>query len=134
MSYELYKKAVYVVNRDNKAAWSAMLKLAANCQPGKIIPVTGDEFQAIKDGMIILMPPPSDTPTNTPRGVDLDGSQPNKPCGKSGGEPSVPPDGPSIETSNVCQCDEKHAQVCRDTGAMPSYCRVRRAHDSGGQS
>lgn len=57
MSYELHKKAVYVVDRDNEAAWSLMRKLCEHSKPGAVIPVTHEEFEVLRDGVIVLMPP-----------------------------------------------------------------------------
>jgi hypothetical protein len=63
-AYELYRKAVYVVDISNRAAWSVMMKLAEDCRPGCVIPVTAEEFDALKDGIIVLLPPP---PADHPR-------------------------------------------------------------------
>jgi hypothetical protein len=56
---ELHKKAVYAVDRDNEAAMTLIQKLAASCRPGHIIPVTHEEFEVLRDGLIVLMPPDS---------------------------------------------------------------------------
>lgn len=63
MSYELHKKAIYVVDRDNDAAWSVMRKIADTCKPGAVIPVTAAEFEALRDGVIVLIPPPPEAPS-----------------------------------------------------------------------
>ena len=65
MSYELHKKAIYVVDRDNEAAWSVMRKIADNCKPGAVIPVTAEEFEALRDGVMVVIPPPQDEKPST---------------------------------------------------------------------
>ena len=56
MSAEISRQRVYVVNRENPAAWSAVVKIAArhNMKPGSVIPLTQDEFDALKDDIVCL--------------------------------------------------------------------------------
>lgn len=55
---ELDKQLVYVVDRDNKAAWSAVLKIVeSQPRPGQFIPLSADEFQALKSGVLALAMP-----------------------------------------------------------------------------
>lgn len=53
---ELDKMKVYAVNRDNQAAWDALIKIVGERGPqrGQIIPLTESEFNAIKDSVLCL--------------------------------------------------------------------------------
>lgn len=52
------KQLVYAVNRDNEAAWRAVMKIAGSAPlPGQLIPLSHEEFTAIKDGVFVLKLP-----------------------------------------------------------------------------
>jgi hypothetical protein len=52
------KPLVYVVDRDNAAAWSVAMKICqAQPRPGQFIPVTAEEFEALKSGVIAIQMP-----------------------------------------------------------------------------
>lgn len=53
--HELDVKRVYVVDESNEAAWSLMLKICRNgVKNGAVIPISKEEFMALKDAVIIL--------------------------------------------------------------------------------
>lgn len=60
--YDLYKKAVYVIDGENISALRAMQKIAAagGLIPGNVIRVTRDEFLAIKNALIMIVPSPTE--------------------------------------------------------------------------
>lgn len=58
--YDFYRKAVWAVNWDDRATKQAMLKLAQNMKPGSIIPLTREEFRALKDNVILVIPSPTE--------------------------------------------------------------------------
>lgn len=52
---ELPKKHVFVVDKNNKSAMAVMMKLCRNkLQHGSVVTVTPEEFDALKDGVLIL--------------------------------------------------------------------------------
>lgn len=60
---EFDKQLVYAINRDDDAAWSCMMKIIKNPRPGAIIPLTQEEFDALKESVLVLqlprpVPPP----------------------------------------------------------------------------
>jgi hypothetical protein len=55
MSESIDTQLVYIVDRDNKAAWSAYMKIIeSRPRPGSIIPLTHEEFEAVRSGSIAL--------------------------------------------------------------------------------
>ncbi len=52
MSEQLPTKDCYLVNRDDKKAWAMVQKLCKNAKPGQFIPVTAEEFEALKISVI----------------------------------------------------------------------------------
>jgi hypothetical protein len=49
---------VYVVDRDNEAAWSVARKICeSRPRSGQFVPVTAEEFEALKSGVIALALP-----------------------------------------------------------------------------
>jgi hypothetical protein len=55
---EIDKQLVYVVDRDNEAAWSVVRAICeAQPRPGQFIPVSAEEFEALKSGVIALAMP-----------------------------------------------------------------------------
>ena len=55
--HEFDKQLCYVVNRDDEAAWSAMMKIIKNPGPGAIIPLSQEEFDALKEYVLVLCLP-----------------------------------------------------------------------------
>lgn len=56
--HEIDRQLVYVVDRDNAAAWSVAIKLCERTpRPGQFIPVTAEEFEALKSGVLALVMP-----------------------------------------------------------------------------
>jgi hypothetical protein len=63
---QLDKQLVYAVDRDNQAAWSAVMKIVqAKPRPGQFIPLSADEFEALKSGVIALTLPALNTGAGT---------------------------------------------------------------------
>lgn len=55
---ELEKKHIYVVNSENEAARDLMKKICERGRkPGAVVFVTSEEFEVLKDGVIILQTP-----------------------------------------------------------------------------
>lgn len=55
---EIDTQLVYAVDRENEAAWTAFMKiLEARPRPGSVIPLSRDEFEAIKSGAMVLALP-----------------------------------------------------------------------------
>ena len=51
---ELPKIDRYFVKRSDAAAWSVMKKMCKNYRPGAVIPVTDEEFTALRKSVIII--------------------------------------------------------------------------------
>ena len=49
---ELPKKDVYIVNQDDKAAKSLMIKLCEQAKPGAVIFVTEEEFECLNGSVV----------------------------------------------------------------------------------
>lgn len=55
---ELDTQLVYAVDRNNEAAWAAMMKICQErLRPGQVIPLSADEFAALKSGVLVLQMP-----------------------------------------------------------------------------
>lgn len=55
--HEFDKQLCYAVNRNDEAAWNCMMKIIKNPKPGAVIPLTQEEFDALKESVLVLCLP-----------------------------------------------------------------------------
>lgn len=59
----LDRQLVYVVDRDNRDAWEAMMEICLHGpRPGQVIPVTAEQFAALKSGVLVIQMPDTTKP------------------------------------------------------------------------